>query len=839
MKILRQNFFGNIMLLGFALANLSLMSISELANAQITPDTTLPTNSIVGGGPVFTITGGTTANTNLLHSFSQFSLINGERADFANSPAIQNILVRVTGGNISSIDGIISTIGNANLFLINPNGIVFGQNARLQIGGSFLATTANSVRFLDGSEFRANASTQTTSPLLLVSTPVGLQFNGTTNGTIAAQGLGVGLDYSPPDFLQIFRPPNPPLGVQSGRTLAFVGGDINLQGAKLTADSGRIELGSVAGNGFVAIAQTANGWLLNYDNVPNLDNIRLEQAALVDVSGINGGGSIQVQGRQVTLNDGSALLSSSLGSGNGGEIFVRATELLSVRGESNLPFGSGIYTDTSSVSTGNGSNITITTKKLEVIDGAQISAAVLGSGSAGEIKVNANEIILSGRSAIFPIFYPSGIFSQVLIATATGNSGKIKITTDNLQILEGALLTTGTFGIGNSGSLDVIARNINLFGTNNFPTGISSAADGGSTGNGGILTITSDNLSIKNGAQISVGTAGSGNAGNLVVNAKLIDISGRVARGRSGLLANAIDLTGNGGEIFVNSDQLSVRDGGIISASNFRSFSTIFPGSGSVGNITITSPSILLDGGRINIDSLSGTRGNININSTLALLRNASSISTNALGSASGGNIDINTDFLTGVPLENSDITANSLNNFGGQVIITAKGVIGFQSLNRLTPFSDITATSALGTQFNGLVEIRSPDNDLSRGLVKLPDNLADTNKQIVVACDRFRGNELISTGRGGAPTDATQTISSQAIWRDLRFSEIHSVQSNPTSQTSSNQVAIQSTQPIPQIEAQGWEKDANGNLKLLAYADSPTEPVWRSPVICPTNPNK
>ena len=839
MKILRQNFLKNTTILGFALANFSVICIPELAFAQITPDTTLPTNSIVGGGPTFTITGGTTANTNLFHSFSQFSLINGERADFANSLAIQNILVRVTGGNISSIDGIISTIGNANLFLINPNGIVFGQNARLQIGGSFLGTTANSVRFLDGSEFRANASTQTTSPLLLVSTPVGLQFNGTTNGAISAQGLGVGLDYSPPDFLEIFRPPTPSLGVNPGRTLALVGGDVTLQGAKLTADSGRIELGSVVGSGFVAIAQTASGWLLNYDNAPNLGNIRLEQAALVDVSGINGGGSIQVQGRQVTLNNGSVLLSSSLGNGNGSEIFVRATELLSVRGESNLPFASGIFTDTSSASTGNGSNITIATKKLEVIDGAQISAGVLGAGTAGEIKVNASEIILSGRSAILPDFYPSGIFSQVLIGTATGNSGKITVTTDNLQVLEGASLTTSTFGIGNAGNLDIIAKNISLFGTNDFSTGISSAVDFGATGNGGILTITSDNLSINNGAQVSVGTAGSGNAGNLFVNAKTIDIAGKVEQGRSGLFANAIFGTGNGGDIVVNSDQLTVRDGGLISASNFRSNSTAFPGSGSVGNVTINSPSILLNGGRINIDSLSGSRGNINLNSTLTVLRNASSISTNALGNATGGNIRINTDFLVAVPLENSDITANSLNSFGGQVIITAKGVIGFQLLNRLTPFSDITATSALGTQFNGLVEIRSPDNDLSRGIVKLPDNLTDANKQIVAACDRFRGNELISTGRGGTPTDATQTISSQAVWRDLRLSEIPSTQSNITAQIEENPATTQpyrqvAIHPIHQIEAQGWEKDRNGRLKLLAHASSPSEPVWRLPVICP-----
>jgi large exoprotein involved in heme utilization and adhesion len=523
--------------------------------------------------------------------------------------------------------------------------------------------------------------------------------------------------------------------------------------------------------------------------------------------------------------------------GNGSEIFVRATELLSARGESNTPFPSGIFTDTSSVSSGSGSKITISTNRLELTEGAQISAGTYGSGNAGEITVNASEILLKGRSN--SDFYVSGIFSQVLDIPVTGNSGKITVTTDNLQILNGASLTTSTFGSGSAGDLTVTAKNIILFGTNDSPTGITSAADFGSTGNGGLLTITSDNLSINNGAQISVSTRSSGNAGNLVVTAKSVDIAGQVENGRSGLFANAIFDTGNGGDITVTSDRVTVRDGGIISASNFRSNSTTFPGSGSVGSITVNAPSILLNNGRINIDSLSGSRGNINLNSTLTVLRNASSISTNALGNATGGNIRINTDFLVAVPLENSDITANSLNSFGGQVIITAKGVIGFQLLNRLTPFSDITATSALGTQFNGLVEIRSPDNDLSRGLVKLPDNLTDANKQIVADCDRFRGNELISTGRGGVPTDATQTISTQAIWRDLRLSEIPSAQSNPTSQTPSNQVATQSnqpvaTQPIPKIEAQGWEKDANGNLKLLAYADSPSEPVWRIPAICP-----
>jgi filamentous hemagglutinin family protein len=889
MKTLQQNLLRKA-IATFLLANISAVCMPQKTLAQIIPDATLPNPSVVvDTNPLFTITGGTTANTNLFHSFSQFSLPTGSETFFNNPTLIQNILVRVTGNLISNIDGLIRANGNANLFLINPNGIIFDQNASLDIGGSFLATTANSVRFLDGSEFRANASTQTTSPLLLVSAPIGLQFSGLTNGAIATQSI---VPYSP--FLN----------VQAGQTLALVGGDVTLQGANLYAESGRIELGSVAGNGFVAIAPTAKGFALNYDQVPNFGNLLLEQEAIADTSGINGGGNIQVQGKQVTLDGGSALLSLSLGNGNGNEVFVRATELFAARGDINIPSPSGIYADTGLNSSGNGSNVTIVAKRVEFTNGGQVFAGTLGSGNGGEIRVTASDIrfigvsSLAGFSGLFsPVFETNttGNGGNIIVTTdnllideygwilsdtfgkgnagninitgknitlitndnssgefalitsgvfpdATGHGGVLKITTDNLQMTGATLLSASTGGIGNGGTIDITAKSIILDGSNaDIAADIFNGTVGDGTGNGGDLKITADSILLKNGGQISVDVSNiSGNAGNLLINAKSIDIFGQNNSFRSGIFANAFGGKGNGGNIEVNSDRLIVRDGGGITASNFRDqlidrFEPQF-GSGSVGNIAINSPSILLDNGRININSLTDSRGNINLNSSLILLRNGSKISTNALGNAVGGNIVINTDFLVAVPTENSDITANSVNSFGGRNIITAKGLIGFQTGNRLTQLSDITAASSLGTQFNGLVEIRSPDNDLSRGLVKLPDNLTDGNKQIVAACDRIRGNEFIVTGRGGVPSDATKVISSQAIWRDLRLSEIPSIPSNTTAQMTSNPVATQSvpTQPFPKIEAQGWEKSANGNLKLLAYADAP--PVWRSPVICQTN---
>ncbi|MBW4493916.1 MAG: filamentous hemagglutinin N-terminal domain-containing protein [Oscillatoria princeps RMCB-10] len=384
---------------------------------QIVPDATLPVPSAVTpNGNTLTVTGGVEAGTNLFHSFKEFSLPTGTTAHFNNSPAIQNIFTRVTGGSISNIDGAIRANGSANLFLLNPSGIIFGPNASLNIGGSFLASTANRIKFAGGADF--SATNPQTPPLLTVSVPVGLQL-GPNPGAIRVRGAGHSLSHPDPIFGQIVGAGSISAGlrVRNGKTLALVGGDIFLEVA------GRV----LAPSGLAA-----------------------------STLGEGKAGSLTVSTSRLVLRNGGRISSSALAAGDAGSIAISASESVELSGRvagSRNPtqiLSAAIILDESvqelyqlpPVPSGASGNVRVNTPRLSVTSSAQVTVRNDGAGAAGYVRINAGAIFLDS----------SGLITA---ATTSGEGGNIILLSQNLQMRHNSQISATAGGTGKGGNLTI------------------------------------------------------------------------------------------------------------------------------------------------------------------------------------------------------------------------------------------------------------------------------------------------------------------------------------------------------------------------------------------------
>lgn len=705
---------------------------SRTATAQIEPDNTLPNSSTVSRNcNNCEITGGTKAGDNLFHSFRRFSVPTGGRAYFNNSTNIQNIFARVTGQSRSVIDGVIQANGSANVFLLNPNGILLGRNASLNLGGSFFATTADQINFADETQF--SATQPQTSPLLTVSTPVGLQF-GQSAGAITNRSQtalnGANNSLGAPAGLQ----------VQPGQALALVGNGVFLDNGNLTARSGSVELGSVMPSSLVSLTPNHTSYTPTYLNL-DLSNIELLGSSTIDTSGIasnrsinhRNGGAIRLQARNIQIMGGAGILSRTY-EGIGDAQQLRATQTITLNSGSIGTFTEGqgragninilanslelqtgdnrsfLASQARSGSSGRAGDLTLNTNYLAVRDGSRIEASTFGVGEGGNIVIEASTIEVSG-------FYPrvrdfngdgrpelrgqvtSGISSQSekTAGANAGNAGRLIIETTQLTLLDGGLISTATFASGDGGNIRITAADILISGAspavtrNQYRSGVFVSAEPRAIGRVGELNIIADQLTLNDRAQISARNRGAGEPGT--ANLNLGDL---IIRG-GGEISASTEQTGRGGTLLLNADTLQVVGTGRfptgVLPSSISALSTA-NASGQAGDLQINTSTLRIEENAVLSVSGegSGAAGNLTVNANRILLNQGSLEAATQAGNGAAITLQ-NVDLLM---LRNqSSVSARAFNNAnGGNITIQASEGYLIADVNQN---NDIIANAEVG----------------------------------------------------------------------------------------------------------------------------------------------
>ena len=1031
--------------------------------AQVTPDGTTAT-TVNQDGNNYMVEQGDRVGDNLFHSFEQFSVPTGGSAGFNNAADVANIFSRVTGGDISNIDGLLSASGAANLYLINPNGIIFGENARLDIGGSFFASTADSLLFEGDTEF--SAANPQAAPLLEVSIPIGLSFRDNP-GEIVNRSFAPD-EANPSNFAR--------LEVLPGKNLTLVGGDINFESGIVIARGGNIEIGGLSRAGTIGINEDgslnfseditkANISLSNFANVNvqgigggniniNAQNLSLESGELgesqiragissnstsaetqagditinvaenitldqggvinqVDSGGIGNSGNITINTGSLKLINAGRISASTVGQGNAGAVNVTATGDITADGQDLQGFPSEIISVVDSGAEGDAGGVSVSTTNLNLTNGGLISASTVGNGNAGAVNITATgDITADGQdlqgfpSGVTSLINPSAEGDAVGVTVSTtnlnltnggrisastsgqGNAGAVNITaigditadgqdlggspsgitsgvnsgaegdaggvtvsTTNLNLTNGGRIAADTGGQGNAGAVNITATgnitadgeqsngipsritsvvdsgaegdaggvsvsttNLNLtngglisastFGNGNaavvnitatgdftadgqdlqgFPSGITSRVNSGAEGdaggvsvsttnlnltnggrvdastggrgnagavevtatgditadgedskgsssgitsgvnpdaegNAGGVRISTTNLSLTNGGQVSASTFGRGNAGAIELTAsESIFIDGFIERFRSGISANALNQNGDGGNIFINTDSLTVANGGTIEAGNFDSLRMFSPGTGLPGSINVEANSIDLERGVIlaATQSPSGEGANITLASDSVTLQDNSLISAQAVENANGGNVTIDADegFILGFPNGNNDIVANAQQGIGGRINIDTQAIFGLEERSSTPPnqTNDIDASSEFGLQ--GDFTLNTPDFDPTSGLLELPASVGDASDQISQnPCQQGVGSEFIVTGKGGLPPNPTDSLNSAGVEVGL-VEPLLGQREKETREQGDDTV----TEAVP---AMGWVFNDRGEVTLTAYSN-------------------
>jgi filamentous hemagglutinin family protein len=751
-----------------------LSTLSFAVHAEVVLDGTLGASGALQG-PNFAVDAsfGQQVGTNLFHSFESFNLNRTESATFTGPADISNIISRVTGGQPSFIDGILrSFVPNADMYFLNPQGIMFGPNAAINIPGSLYVSTADYLKL--GETGRFDVTTPSHS-LLTVAPPSAFGFLDNLPAGITVEGSQLIL---PNDEMMERILNSEDVAIT---TLGLVGGNITIKDAQILTYGNDVDLVSVAAQGEVPIDPTTltDNTFAAYGTLSITDTGAFDRGLFgnIDVSGF-GGGEIYIRAGQFFLDNGWVFADTWYNKAGRG-ITVHANDALTMKNGSRITTEAFFRFDERELSspvwgfhpdlTGNGGNITIYANDITLTEGSQIQSTSKTAGNAGNISLSAqNTLSLKGADSTGG--FRSGVLSNTL---NTGAGGEMSISADALIMEDGATMRAETRGFGDAGNLSIQANTLTLSngveinvstGNQSYVKGTGKAGKlavvanesvsigGGegysnlssntfTQGQGGTIEITSPNITVYEKGSIQANSLLKGEAGSIVLNVDTLNLT------QGGYITAATIGNGLGGNIEVQAQNIRLSEGSFLAASSFDE--------GDAGNIILNLGDKLTLRGNSFIETAAKNAdgGNIFITAQNYLYLIDSEISTSVgSGLGEGGNITMRQEFVV---QDESPIIAEAHGGPGGNINITTTGIYKFSlaSLN-----NRISASSQYG--LDGIVTIETPDNSAEEEVVILATDFLDVSSLLDTPCGQRASENLSrflltpSEGTSNAMTD-------------------------------------------------------------------------------------
>jgi len=652
---------------GITAAVLALVAAGSMAQS-IKTDASWGRTAQTLAGPAYAIPEslGKVAGNNLFQSFQVFNINRGESATFTTTTAtLQNVISRVSGGSASTINGLLKLApapgSTPAFFFINPVGVTFGAGSSVDVPGAFHVSTANQLRFSDGTLFRAGNGPDSSFSIAL---PEAFGFLGTSRAAIGV--VGGGAISSSSAQLQIIAGD---VGINGGYVgnargsirLAAIGAqpaEISLAG-NVSSANGQPVLPAggltIIGGGVVLTGSTSAVSAGNID--VRSGNLAFDGAGAASSTGIaslafSGTGSagnidLTVGGAASILN-GAQISSSTLSQGKAGTVKLSADTLIIDRQRSAAR--TGIASNAERGSAGAAGDVEVVVRgTASIVNGGGIGSSTFSSGNAGTVKVMAGSLTIDGQGSNLL----TGI-SNLAAFGSSGSAGSIEVAVSGAaSIVKGAEIGVSTFSSRDSGTVRLTAGSLIVDGQGaNLFTGIYNQAAPGGTGSAGNIDATVNGAtSILGGAQISTSTFSQGRAGTVKLSTDTLSIDRQGSARRTGIVSNAeFGSAGAAGDVEVAvSRAASIVNGGLISSSTFSS--------GNAGAIKLRAESLTVDrrgftevAGIVTqaVAGSSGSAGNIDVTVSDAIsVVNGGFIGSDTFSSGNAGNVKLTAGNLT------------------------------------------------------------------------------------------------------------------------------------------------------------------------------------------------